>query len=306
MNTHRIHRVSKLTGLSKDVIRAWERRYGLLKPLRGPNRYRIYTDEDVALLRFLQAEMEKGYSIGDLASQGREALLARMREAGPTVTAASTPYEGVLRELVAALTPLEKTLFERRLTGAVAVIPFEEALFRILIPLQTLVGELWHEEKVSVAVEHYVTKLVQQKLFSIMNHLPVREEGPKVIVGCAPEEEHEISAQAVAYICAVRGCRVYYLGPNVPVAALVLLCDRIDPDLVLLSLTVAPQRDRAEELAKELSKQLARSYPVFLGGAGALALREVFQREKIEVLDDLPALERRLPPLLARRSVSPR
>src|SRR6476646_11919905 len=78
MNTHRIHRVAKLTGLSKDVVRVWERRYGLIKPLRSANRYREYSDEDVALLRFLKAELERGQMIGALAIEGRESLLRRM------------------------------------------------------------------------------------------------------------------------------------------------------------------------------------------------------------------------------------
>ena len=72
MNTHRIHRVAKLTGLSRDVIRVWERRFGLLKPTRGANRYRNYSDEDVALLRYLKQQLDAGASIGDLAKLGRE------------------------------------------------------------------------------------------------------------------------------------------------------------------------------------------------------------------------------------------
>ena len=70
MNTHRIHRVAKLTGLSKDVIRVWERRYGLVKPSRSSNRYREHSDEEVALLRFVKAQMEQGATIGSLAAEG--------------------------------------------------------------------------------------------------------------------------------------------------------------------------------------------------------------------------------------------
>jgi MerR family transcriptional regulator, light-induced transcriptional regulator len=303
MNTHRIHRVAKLTGLSKDVIRVWERRYGFVKPLRGPNRYRIYTDEDVALLRYVRSEMEKGQSIGDLAEMGREELLSRMRQVAiPSVTAA-TPYDRLLEELVTALDPLDQVAFERRLNGAVAVIPFEEALVRILLPLQRRVGDLWHEGRISEAVEHYVTKQVQQKLFAVMNHLPLNENGPKVLVGCLPGEEHEIGAQAVAYLCAVRGCRVYYLGPNLPLASLGHLCAQLGPDLVLLSLVGTFPPAEAEELAGELGKEVRKNCPVILGGAGAKVFQEVFAKHQLEVLDDLPSLERRVVTLLAKRSV---
>ncbi|MBL8051781.1 MAG: MerR family transcriptional regulator, partial [Nitrospira sp.] len=67
MNKHRIHRVAKLTGLSKDVIRVWERRYSLVKPSRSANRYREYTDEDISLFRFLKEELDRGQTIGGLA-----------------------------------------------------------------------------------------------------------------------------------------------------------------------------------------------------------------------------------------------
>jgi len=76
MNTHRIHRVAKLTGLSKDVIRVWERRYGLVKPSRSSNRYREYSDEEVALLRFVKNQMEQGATIGSLATEGHDSLMS--------------------------------------------------------------------------------------------------------------------------------------------------------------------------------------------------------------------------------------
>ena len=142
MNSHRIHRVAKLTGLSKDVVRVWERRYGLVKPLRSANRYREYTDEDVALLRFLKEELDRGQTIGALAVEGRDSLLQRMRASSVPTPQSFTPHDHLLDELVALLDPLEKTQFEQKLNGAIAVIPFEESVQRILLPLQRRVGEL--------------------------------------------------------------------------------------------------------------------------------------------------------------------
>jgi DNA-binding transcriptional MerR regulator/methylmalonyl-CoA mutase cobalamin-binding subunit len=301
MNTHRIHRVAKLTGLSRDVIRVWERRYGLIKPLRGSNRYRIYTDEDVALLRYVREEMEKGNSIGDMAAMGRDTLLARMREAALNRPIPESPYERLLTELLATLDPLDRLTFEQRLNGAIAVIPFEEALVRILLPLQERVGQLWHDGRLGVAVEHYVTKQVQQKLFAVMNQLPVREDGPKVVVACPPDQWHEIGAQAVAYRCWARGCRVYYLGPNVPVYALAKLCEQVTPDLAVLSFTVALSAQDAAALAKMLAEQIGMTCPVIAGGKGALAMKESLEKAKIEVIDDFAELERRLVVLSSKR-----
>ena len=97
MNLTRIHRVAKLTGLSRDVIRVWERRFGLIKPTRGTNRYRNYSDDDVALLRYLKDNLDAGASIGDLAKIGRDELVNRMRaamRAPPLLTTRSTGFCG--------------------------------------------------------------------------------------------------------------------------------------------------------------------------------------------------------------------
>jgi MerR family transcriptional regulator, light-induced transcriptional regulator len=287
MNTHRIHRVAKLTGLSKDVIRVWERRFGLVKPSRSSNRYREYSDEEVALLRFVKALMEQGATIGSLAVEGHDALVARMRIATPVSAEEQKPHERLLDDLVGSLDPLDKAGFERRLNGAVAVIPFEEAVQRILLPLQRRVGELWHQGRLNIAVEHYVTKIVQQKLF-----------GPRILVACPEGETHELGAQAVAYTAAIRGCHVYYLGPNLPNSDLVIFCETITPDLVLLSLTEVRREAAALQQIKEL-ELLATRWSVAVGGQGARAIGDRLRDTAIELLDDLTALHNRLTVLLS-------
>ena len=286
-------------------MRVWERRYGLIKPSRSLNRYREYTDQDVALLRFLKEELDRGQTIGALAVEGRDSLLQRMRLSSAPKEEALKPHDRLLDELVAHLDPLDKTKFEQILNSAIAVIPFEEAVQRILLPLQQRIGELWHEGRVNVAVEHYVTKVVQQKLFSVMNQLPVNEFGPRVLIACPKGEEHEIGAQAVAYLAATRGCHVYYLGPNLPNSDLITFCEKIKPDLVLLSLTAGKSEATVLQLLKEL-ELLATRWSVALGGQGARAIGDRLRDTKIELLDDLSALQTRLMILLSRRLLAAR
>ena len=303
MNIHRIHRVAKLTGLSKDVIRVWERRFGVLKPTRGANRYRNYSDEDVALLRYLKEQLDAGGSIGDLARLGREELLNRLRAASPRASFIDNTFDRLLRELLSALDPFDRVMFEKRLNGAVAVVPFEEALHGILLPLQEQVGQLWHDGHVNVAIEHYVTKQIQQKIFSAMNQLPVAEFGAKVVVACPPGEEHDIAALAVAYRCRVRGCRVYYLGANVPVAALTKLCHEVEPDLTIVSFPLAFPETTATEITRALAQEVSPASHLTVGGHGALAMREHFVKSHIDVLEDFAALDEKLEQLTRRSTV---
>ncbi len=298
MNNHRIHRVAKLTGLSKDVIRIWERRYGLVKPSRGANRYRIYTDDEVALLRYVKNEMNRGQSIGDLIAVGREKLLASATCVAAADAVDSPPYERVLGELVGALQPLNRNSFERRLNGAVAVIPFEEALYGILLPLQSRVGQLWHDGKLGVAVEHYVTNQVRQKIFSAMNQLPVHEQGPKVVVACPPGEFHEVAAQAVAYICASRGCHIYYLGTSMPTEDLLKFCEQVQPRLVLISVVTPPSE--LLSLTNALVELADPARTVLLGGASAHLITLPVHASGIEFMHDLADLQAYLTTVFTR------
>jgi MerR family transcriptional regulator, light-induced transcriptional regulator len=303
MNTHRIHRVAKLTGLSKDVIRVWERRFALLKPTRGANRYRNYSDEDVALLRFLKEQLDAGGSIGELSKLGREELLDRARASAPQVSFVDNTFSRLLRELLSTLNPFNRVTFEKRLNGAVAVVPFEEALHGILLPLQEQVGQLWHDGHLNVAIEHYVTKQIQQKIFSAMNQLPVAEFGTKVVVACPPGEEHDIAALAVAYRCRVRGCRVYFLGANVPLASLTNLCKQVEPDLTIISFPLTLSEANATELVHALAHEVNPVSHLAVGGHGARAMRDFFLKYNITVLEDFEELDHRLDRLM-RQSVS--
>lgn len=305
MNTHRIHRVAKLTGLSRDVIRVWERRFEILKPTRGANRYRNYSDEDVALLRFLKEQLDAGGSIGELSKLGREELLNRARDSAPQVSFVDNAFSRLLQELLSSLNPFNRVIFEKRLNGAVAVIPFEEALHGILLPLQEQVGQLWHDGHLDVAIEHYVTKQVQQKIFSAMNQLPVAEFGTKVVVACPPGEEHDIAAFAVAYRCRVRGCRVHYLGANVPLVSLTKLCEQLEPDLTIMSFPVALSEPNATELVQALADEVRPASDLAVGGHGALAMRELFMTCNITVLESFTDLDHRLDRLM-RQAVSSR
>ena len=303
MNTHRIHRVAKLTGLSRDVIRVWERRFGLLQPTRGANRYRNYSDEDVALLRYLKEQLDAGASIGDLARLGREELVTRVRTTVPRAAIVDNTFDRLLRELLSALDPFDRISFEKRLNGAVAVVPFEEALHGILLPLQEQVGQRWHDGRINIAIEHYVTNQIQQKIFAALNQLPVAEFGAKVIVACPPGEEHNIAALAVAYRCRVRGCRVYYLGANVPIASLGKLCREVEPDLTILSFPVALPEAKAAELLQALAHELRPSTTVMAGGNGTLAMRDHFATSKIDVLENFGELDKKLDQITRRFTI---
>ena len=291
MQTYRIHRFSKLTGLSTHLIRAWERRYGLVTPVRGANRYRLYSDEDVRLFRYLKSQVDQGTSIGELAEIGREKLLEQVHRDFVTAPVEPPPSEGLIADLIQALHEHDRVGFERKLNGALAVIPFEEALHRFLLPLQGVIGQLWHDGKLGIAQEHYASNQIKQKIYSSMNQLRMVDEGPRVVVACPSEEWHEISALTVGYLCAARGCRVHYLGANLPIQELAKYCEETRPTYVLLSMTIDRSLKELNDIIRELVMQVSPIAPIGVGGNFAKTHAGLFLEAKITVFPDLKDLD---------------
>ena len=291
MQTYRIHRFSKLTGLSTHVIRAWERRYGLVTPTRGANRYRLYNDEDVRLFRYLKAQVDQGTSIGELAEIGRKQLLEQVEREYLEASVDPPPSENLVADLIHALQDNDRVGFERKLNGALAVIPFEEALHRFLLPLQEHLGQLWHDGKLGIAQEHYCSNQIKQKIFSAMNQLRMVEAGPRVVVACPSQEWHDVSAMTAAYLCAARGCRVHYLGANLPIPDLVKFCEQIQPSYVLLSLTNELSETAVTSLVQALDSQVRPIAPIGVGGRSAQVHANLFLEHDIRVFSDLKALD---------------
>ncbi|MCW5781846.1 MAG: MerR family transcriptional regulator [Nitrospirales bacterium] len=292
MPMYRIHRFSKLTGLSPHVIRSWERRYGLVNPIRGDNRYRLYTDDDVVLFRYLKSQVDQGMAIGELSEQGVEYLRDQAQRVFVETYREPPPSERLVLELSQALEENDRAGFERKLNGALAVIPFEEAVHRFLLPLQEVVGQLWHDGRLGVGQEHYASNQIKQKIFSAMNQFQTADAGPVVVVACPTNEWHEVAAMTAAYICRARGCRVHYLGANLPIPELAAYCQRNRPTCVLLSVTIMGSSDEARALAQQLASAIVPLSPVGVGGQGVQAHAEVFLQKNIIVFQDLNALDR--------------
>ncbi len=300
MKTYRIKQVAKITGLSKEVLRVWEKRYRLVSPERGPNRYRIYSQEDVNLLNYLAKETENGQAIGDLAVLGRDELLRRMNqeknvsERPQNVTPVMDSW---IKDLEATLVPLNRIHFEKKLNEIFTLLPFADVFQRVLVPLQIRVGELWFEGKISIAEEHYVTAQVKQKLFAVMNMMS-NEKGPKVVLACPPWELHEIGSQMVAYHCSSMGCQSIFLGANLPTEDLIQFCKSAQPQVVILSFTAPVSDSNGRAYLGEISKSLTPLCQVWVGGQGISNLDPFIDGDKIKSIKNFQELDALLNELL--------
>lgn len=263
--------VTQATGLSPVLLRAWERRYALLFPERTPGGHRLYTDDDLRVLRRAQELLRSGWKISEVEALGREALLARASAlAPPGSKRGSVPSEH--EQLTEAAVRLDQELAQRALDQAFSRQSPEVALARVVEPALRTIGKLWGAGDCSVAGEHLLSGLVLGRLLALSAAArPLDERAPRAISACLPTEQHSLGSLTVAYLLARRGWRVDWLGAALPLEALERACGLASPRAVFLSVTDPHTLERHASLLVELSRRVR--VRVVLGGAGGNATR---------------------------------
>lgn len=238
---YRIGTVVRMTGFSADVLRAWERRYGLLHPERGPGGQRLYTDEDLVVLGVVARELATGRPIGEIALAGREELLQEKEERVPSERGPAEPdfLDSACRGIVDAAISMDGERLRRLLDDAFRTVAPETVLARIIEPAARAIGEAWASGVCSVAGEHLASGLFRQRLQRMIHGQSSREgtDGSPVICACLQDELHEVPALIVAYHLTRMGLRVTYLGPNLPFEDLEVAIQQLQPRGVYLSVS---------------------------------------------------------------------
>lgn len=274
MRRYRMKAVSRLTGVRPELLRMWEKRYHLFKPHRAGNRYREFDDEDVQLLLYIRQQIDQGRTIGELAAEGREALL---RQSAPEHTKQTQHvYADLIDELLNYIQRLDKTRLETRLAECVAHYTFGVTLNLILVPLMHQLGERWAERTLSIASEHFATMLLKQRLLTMLQATAPGANSAVLLCACPPGEFHELGLLTFAYTMQQNGWQLCYLGPDLPVRELYRGCQHLQPALVALSFTHVTDTSDCLETLQELDTSLAPSYPTVVGGQAVGRLQHLF------------------------------
>ncbi|WP_375756359.1 MerR family transcriptional regulator [Corallococcus exercitus] len=279
--TYRIHIAAELSGVRVELIRAWERRYGVLVPERTPAGYRVYTDRDVALLKRLKALTDEGVAISEAAK-----LLPQLRaELDATPPPAPDRSEDRLgsrpeewrAEVMAAAEAYDQPRVARVLDEVLAALPPLKAFEDVLVPVQREVGDAWHAGVLSVAQEHLVTQVVRERLVSLLHGAP-RGGHKHAVLACFPEEEHEIGLLGAALRLRYAGLRVTLLGQRVPAHDLGETVARARPDVVGLSAVMNRGATVFEDVLTRLRDALPKGLPLWVGGPAAQSHADICAR----------------------------
>jgi DNA-binding transcriptional MerR regulator/methylmalonyl-CoA mutase cobalamin-binding subunit len=265
---YRIGDVASRTGLSEHVIRAWERRYGVPVPQRTAGGYRVYTEDDVRLLRRLRELTEDGVPISEAVNVAANRA-AESAERGTSVAASANGAQvrAWERAIITAAMSLDQRAVEAALDQALAALPALVVYERLMVNVQRQVGEHWGEGRLGVAEEHLVSQVVRARLVRLFHTAPANGRR-HVVCACFPEDQHEIGLLGAALRFRRAGFRVTYLGARTPAAELTRVVRELRPDVVALSCVQDPGARVVRNVLREVSRNLPRGTRLVVGGRG--------------------------------------
>lgn len=260
----RIGELGRRVGVSTHVLRAWEARYGLLRPTRSTSGYRLYGPDDEDRIR----EVLRLRNDGIPASEAADHVLSAERAgsfspSAPLAPSMSATY-GYLRQLREAVDRFDEPAAHAVLDALRARVDLESVIADVLLPFLRELGDRWERPEITVAHEHFASQLIRRRLAALASTWATGT-GPVAVLACPPGERHDIPMLCFGVLLGRTGWRIRYLGQDTPIDALTAACDLIDPDLVVLAST----RETAfEAQANELTK-LADRYLVAIAGRGS-------------------------------------
>ena len=219
----RIGEFARRVGVSPEVLRAWERRYGLLRPVRSAGGFRLYTTEDAERV----ARMRRGLGEGLSAAEAARAALQSPR-----------PSDGLLEDaalrLLAAIHGYDESAVHAILDQSFAAFGLEAVLRELILPTLTRVGLEWQQGTLTISQEHFASNLIRARLLSLAR-MWGRGSGPLALLACAPGEQHDITLLSFGLLLRSYGWRILFLGADTPIATLTQTAKTTRPTLAVLA-----------------------------------------------------------------------
>lgn len=281
--TYPLGTAARLTGLSPELIRAWERRYGVVQPLRTPGGTRRYRAADIERLRLLKAAVDAGHRIGQVARLDPAELEQRAARS-------QEPSSGRLEEILSALERLDGAEAQRLLSLQLSALGPVRFAREFAVPLVQEIGERWADDRLPIASEHLATAVLRSMFGSALQPTAACLLGPRIVFATPSGERHELGLQMAALTALGAGANPVYLGAELPPEELLSSVERAGAAALALSLVSVPP-NRAEKAVRALRRALAAGVYLWLGGATASALEP---SHGVDCIDSLEAFEQRV------------
>lgn len=281
---HSIAVVSRMTGLTQLLLRAWERRYAAVVPERTPSGRRLYTDADVERLRLLKRLTDSGHRIGDVANLPPGELFELVEKTPPPEPIATPArplpaVDALLGSALQAVADLDARALEGVLDQAAVALSRPVLRRALIVPLLLEVGERWRDGSLRVSHEHMASAIVRSFLAGLNQGRTAPPGAPVLVVGTPAGQMHELGALLASNQAVEAGLEPLYLGPNLPPDEIAGAALARGARAVLLSLVYPPADPATVEQLRVLRRLLGEEMPILVGGQAtdsyAATLREI-------------------------------
>ncbi|WP_421754005.1 MerR family transcriptional regulator [Croceimicrobium sp.] len=284
--------LEKLSGIKAHTLRAWEQRYQLIEPKRTDTNIRYYIDEHLKKILNIAVLVKSGMRISKVAELGPEELRAAVIDAGRY----QGNYESQINAFKIAMLEYDEYLFDSIFNKCLIQFGTEETLSRIMGKFIQEVGLLWQAGAISVSNEHFISNLVKQKLFAIIDQtiIPQKSDKRKSYVLYLPADElHELGLLYLYYYLKKLGNRVIYLGQSVPIEYLKEVADKTQVDQFISIFTTNPHFEEIDIYFQKIGEMFNKdNYRFFLTGMQFHNYETDGIPSQVEICPDIESLKK--------------
>lgn len=280
-----IRAAARMTGISVDSIRAWERRYSAIKPKREKGG-RLYSESDIIRLKLLKRAVDHGHSIGQIAGLDNQNLeRLPLRKHGDVTDVPGVERSDSLKEIRAVMAFIDEydAINADRVVGKLAsLLTPREFVHGAVIPLMNHVGEAWREGRLSVAKEHMISSIMRNILGTLVRLHAKESNKIKILFATPPNELHEFGILVSGMLTVAGGLSLVYLGPNLPESEVVRAAKKTKPKAVVMSIVADGnvERERTTSLVK-IRQQLPDAIEMVVGGKISQHMHQTLADHKI-------------------------
>jgi len=296
-SAHPISVVVRRTGLSQDILRAWEKRYRAVTPLRTPTSRRLYTEDDVAKLRLLKQLVDGGRRISDVASLSLEELRSMASEDASEAVVAPrvVPRQAVgsyLSACLEAVERLDRQGLEQALDAALVALSRPRLRTDVLVPLIQALGDRWQSGSWRVVHEHLASAVLRSFLWAMWRRSEPGPGAAAIVVATPAGQHHELGALLAAGVASDLGWRVVYLGTDLPAEEIAAAVQACNAGVVLLSLVYPVSEPGLIDEIARLRGLVGREVGIIAGGRAATLGHSDLQVIDVDVASSLDELSR--------------
>ncbi|UCV14732.1 MerR family transcriptional regulator [Quatrionicoccus australiensis] len=278
--------VERDTGLSKDVLRMWERRYGFPNPGRDANGERLYPAAQVERLSAIKRLMDQGHRPGKLMLASTEELALLAPKAGKSSLKKAGGGADELEDLLTLIKQHDASGYQQAMQQRLARQGFQLFVQDTIAPLTTAVGQAWEEGRFEVFEEHLFTELTKRLLRQAISTLPGGKRSPRILLTSVADEQHVLGLLMAEGLFSLEGAECIPLGTQMPLLEICRAAIAHRADVVALSFSIAFPQRQIPGLLQQLRQILPETTALWVGGGGVSKLGKM---EGVRVLTTLDA-----------------